>query len=53
VLGGDAELLDAVRSYEEYVAGEVLATSLTLDGTEGAQTAEIEGRVLAIDVERA
>ena len=28
VLGGDAELLEAVRSHSEYVAGEVLATSL-------------------------
>ena len=29
-LGGDDELLDAVRAHEEYVTGETLATSLVL-----------------------
>ena len=31
-LGGDAELLEAAREHEAYVAGEVLATSVAYDG---------------------
>ncbi len=52
-LGGDAELLDAVRAHEAYVTGETLATSLDLeDGSTGA-TARIEDRELRITVTRA
>jgi isoleucyl-tRNA synthetase len=51
-LGGDDELLGAVRAHEDYVAGETLATSLSLDGG-GAHRARIEGRELLIGVERA
>jgi isoleucyl-tRNA synthetase len=51
-LGGDAELLEAVREHEAYVAGETLATALTYDGT-GAGVQHIEGRELSIAVERA
>ena len=36
-LAGDAELLDAARAHEAYVAGETLATSVSYDG-EPAQT---------------
>ena len=50
-LGGDEELLDAVRAHEEYLTGEVLATSISYEG-DGAPT-KIEGRDLAIGVERA
>ncbi len=52
-LGGDGELLEAVRAHEEYVTGETLATSLVLDGADGGQAAEIEGRPLSIAVARA
>ena len=53
-LGGDSELLEAVRAHEDYVAGETLATSVVLDGASAADhAAEIEGRPLAIGVERA
>jgi isoleucyl-tRNA synthetase len=52
-LDGDDELLEAVREHEEYVTGETLATSLILDGTDGGQAAEIEGRALSIGVARA
>jgi isoleucyl-tRNA synthetase len=52
-LGGDAELVDAVRAHEEYVAGEVLATSVVYDGTGGGEAAQIKGRELRIVVERA
>jgi isoleucyl-tRNA synthetase len=50
-LGGDADLLDAVREHEGYVTGETLATALSYDG--GSSTADIEGRELAIGVQRA
>ena len=50
-LGGDAELLDAVREHEDLVAGETLATSVRLDGEGGdAELATIEGRELRIAV---
>ena len=52
-LGGDEELLDAVRSNEDYVTGETLALSLSYDGAAAGQTAEIDGRALTIAVERA
>ncbi len=52
-LGGDAELLDAVRAHEAYVTGETLATSLELGDGDGDATAQIEGRELRIGVERA
>jgi len=51
-LGGDAELLDAARAHEAYVAGEVLATSIDYGGVNGHE-ARIEGRALHITVTRA
>jgi isoleucyl-tRNA synthetase len=51
VLGGDAELLDAARAHEAYVAGETLATTVGYDGEAGAAT-EIDGRSLRIGLER-
>jgi isoleucyl-tRNA synthetase len=52
-LGGDESLLDAVRAHEPYVTGETLATSLSYDGAGGDHPADIEGRALAIGVQRA
>ena len=52
-LGGDGELLDAVRAHEGYVTGETLATSLEYDGAEGAALAEVGGRRLLVRLERA
>ncbi|HYH58634.1 MAG TPA: isoleucine--tRNA ligase [Thermoleophilaceae bacterium] len=52
-LGGDAELLDAVRGHEDYVTGETLATSLDLAGADGGEPAAIEGRELLIEVKKA
>jgi isoleucyl-tRNA synthetase len=53
VLGGDHDLLAAVRAHEDYVTGETLATSLELgDGASGSE-AQIEGRELRIAVSRA
>jgi isoleucyl-tRNA synthetase len=51
-LGGDAELIDAARAHQAYLAGEVLATSVIYDGASGA-SAEIDGRELHIAVARA
>ena len=53
-LGGDAELLAAVRQHEAYVAGEVLATSVAyLDGAAPGEPVLVDGRELHIAVERA
>ena len=52
-LGGDGELLEAVRAHEEYVTGETLATSLSMnDGNDGGESAQIEGHELMIGVTR-
>ncbi len=50
-LGGDDELLEAARAFQDYVSRETLATSLVYNGDGGA-SAEIEGRRLLIAVER-
>ena len=50
-LGGDAELVEAARAHEEYVAGEVLATGVAY-GADGGTPAVIDGRELRIAVER-
>jgi isoleucyl-tRNA synthetase len=50
-LGGDGELLDAVRANEAYVTGETLTKSVTYNSSSG-QSTEIEGRPLRITVER-
>jgi isoleucyl-tRNA synthetase len=53
-LGGDAELIAAVRAHEDYVTGETLATSVAyLDGVVAGEPVRIEGRELFIAVERA
>jgi isoleucyl-tRNA synthetase len=53
-LGGDAELVGAVREHEEYVAGETLATEVSYrDGSLSGERVKIEGRELSIGVERA
>jgi isoleucyl-tRNA synthetase len=50
-LGGDDELLDAARAHEDYLSGEVLATSVTYDAVDGA-SAQIDSRDLRIDLTR-
>jgi isoleucyl-tRNA synthetase len=50
-LGGDADLLDAARAHEDYLTGEVLATSVTYEATDGA-AAKIDGRDLSINLSR-
>jgi isoleucyl-tRNA synthetase len=53
-LGGDAELLSAVREHEAYVTAETLATSVAYaDGMLAVEPVKIDGRDLAIAVQRA
>jgi isoleucyl-tRNA synthetase len=49
-LGGDAELLDAVRANEDYVTAETLATTLSYDGASGGEATAIEGKPLTIAI---
>jgi len=51
-LGGDAELLEAARAFEDYLTGETLAVAVVYDGAVGEQ-ATVKGRPLHIDVKRA
>jgi isoleucyl-tRNA synthetase len=51
-LAGDADLLEAAREHQTYLAGEVLATSVAYDGG-GGEPATIDGRELSIGVSRA
>ncbi|MGN6216385.1 MAG: DUF5915 domain-containing protein, partial [Solirubrobacterales bacterium] len=52
-LAGDPDLLDAAQAHQDYLAGEVLATSVSYDGTANGATAKIDGRDLKIGVSRA
>jgi isoleucyl-tRNA synthetase len=52
-LGGDEELLDAARAHEAYLAGEVLAVTVSFDGDGDGSSARIEGRELHVAVARA
>jgi isoleucyl-tRNA synthetase len=52
-LAGDAELLDAARAHEPYVAGETLATRVEYADNGAGEAATIEGRELRIAVARA
>jgi isoleucyl-tRNA synthetase len=53
MLGGDGELLDAVRAHEAYVAGETLALSVAYDGADGdGDAVSIDGHEFVIRVER-
>jgi isoleucyl-tRNA synthetase len=51
-LSGDADLLEAAQAHQDYLAGEVLATSVSYDGTANGAAAKINGRDLSIGVTR-
>ena len=51
-LGGDADLVEAAREHQPYIAGEVLATSVAFDATAGLP-AKIDGQELLISLKRA
>ena len=52
VLAGDPELIEAARAHEDYLAGEVLATSISFDGEVTGHTTAVAGLELRIAVER-
>ncbi|MFL5898509.1 MAG: isoleucine--tRNA ligase [Solirubrobacterales bacterium] len=52
-LTGDPELLSAAQAHQDYLAGEVLATTVSYDGHADGATAKIDGRELKIGVSRA
>jgi isoleucyl-tRNA synthetase len=52
-LAGDPDLLEAAQAHQDYLANEVLATSVAYDGTANGATAKIDGRDLKIGVSRA
>jgi isoleucyl-tRNA synthetase len=52
-LAGDTDLLAAAQAHQDYLANEVLATSVSYDGTPDGAAAKIDGRDLSIGVSRA
>ncbi|HSK50340.1 MAG TPA: DUF5915 domain-containing protein, partial [Solirubrobacterales bacterium] len=50
-LGGETELLDAARAHEDYLAGEVLATSISFEAGDGT-AAKIGGHELKIAISK-
>jgi isoleucyl-tRNA synthetase len=50
ILDGDAELLDAVRAHQDWVAGEILALEITYADLDGAEPVMIDGRPLKIGI---
>ena len=50
ILDGDPELLEAVRTHQEYVAGETLAVEISYADLDGAEPALIDGRPLKIGI---
>ncbi|MDQ3725544.1 MAG: isoleucine--tRNA ligase [Actinomycetota bacterium] len=52
-LAGAPDLLEAAQAHQDYLATEVLATSVSYDGTSDGASAKIDGRDLSISVSRA
>jgi len=52
-LAGDPDLLEAAQAHQDYLANEVLATSVSYDGDSNGAAAKIDGRELSISVTRA
>jgi isoleucyl-tRNA synthetase len=50
-LTGDQDLIEAAQAHEDYVASEVLATTVSYEGTNGA-AAKIDGKDLSIHISR-
>jgi isoleucyl-tRNA synthetase len=49
-LSGDEDLIGAARAYEDYIAGETLATEVSYESLDGAAPVRIDGRELRIGV---
>jgi isoleucyl-tRNA synthetase len=52
-LAGDSDLIAAAQAHQDYLTNEVLATSVSYDGTTDGALAKIDGRELKIGVSRA
>jgi isoleucyl-tRNA synthetase len=52
-LAGAPDLLEAAKAHQDYLATEVLATSVSFDGESNGADAKIDGRELSIGVSRA
>jgi isoleucyl-tRNA synthetase len=50
MLDGDVELLDAVRTHQEWVAREILALEITFTDLDGAEPVVVDGRPLKIGI---
>jgi isoleucyl-tRNA synthetase len=49
-LDGDADLVDAARAHQDYIAGETLATEVSYESLNGAAPVRIDGRELRVAV---
>ena len=49
-LSGDEDLIGAARAYEDYIAGETLATQIRYESLDGVKPVRIDGRELRIAV---
>ncbi len=49
-LSGDEDLVGAARAYQDYIAGETLATSVSYESLDGARPVRIDGRELRVGV---
>jgi isoleucyl-tRNA synthetase len=49
-LSGDEDLVGAARAFEDYIAGETLATSVSYESLDGAEPVRIDGRELRVGV---
>ena len=49
-LSGDEDLVGAARAYQDYIAGETLATSVSYESLDGAEPVQIDGRELRVGV---
>jgi isoleucyl-tRNA synthetase len=52
-LTGDQNLINAAQAHQDYLANEVLATTVSYDGTTNGAEAKIDGRELSIGISRA
>jgi isoleucyl-tRNA synthetase len=49
-LSGDEDLLGAARAYQDYLAGETLATEVSFEALDGGEPVRIDGRELTVGV---
>jgi isoleucyl-tRNA synthetase len=49
-LAGDEDLVGAARAYQDYIAGETLATEVNYESFDGGEPVRIDGRELTVGV---